>query len=81
MGMIAGPPIYKESGRTYVADTCGPLVRVWEAGQVRLHALVCGHYPGTKLPRGTQESKPSGSGTPTVGKTGASTGIVSRVSS
>ena len=49
--MIAGPPIYKEPGHTYVADTCGPLVQAVEEGQVRLHALVCGHYPARKLPR------------------------------
>jgi len=51
--MIAAPPIYREAGHTYVADACGPLVQAVEKGHVRLHALVCGHYPGRKLPRDT----------------------------
>ena len=50
--MAETPPIYKEAGQTYAADTCVPLVQAAKAGQVRLQALVCGHYPGQKLPRG-----------------------------
>jgi len=44
-------PIYKEYGTTYHADTCEPVVRAVEAGQVRLEALVRGSYPGRKLAR------------------------------
>ena len=50
--MAETPPIYKEHGQTYAADTCVPLVQAAKAGQVRHQALVCGHYPGQKLPRG-----------------------------
>lgn len=44
------PPIFHATGRKYVADTCEPVVRAAEKGQVRLHALSRGHYPGQKLP-------------------------------
>jgi len=33
------PPIDKEQGKTYQADTCGPLVRGVKAGAVRLNEL------------------------------------------
>lgn len=46
------PPIYKEHGKTYQADACGPLVRGVDAGAVRLEALVRGRYPGRRLARG-----------------------------
>lgn len=46
------PPIYKEHGRTYRADTCEPVARAAEAGVIGYSALVRGHYPGKKLPRG-----------------------------
>ena len=44
-------PIYAERDQTYQADTCQPLVRGVEAGQVTLNALVHGRYPGRPLPR------------------------------
>lgn len=50
--MKQAPPRYKEYGRTYVADTCVPVARAVEQGQIGLWALVCGHYAGRKLPRG-----------------------------
>lgn len=43
--------IYKEHGRWYHADTCGPLVEAARRGQVRLQALARGTYPGFPLPR------------------------------
>jgi AraC family L-rhamnose operon regulatory protein RhaS len=43
-------PIYKDHDETYRADTCAPVVRAAEAGQLRLTSLVHGHYPGRKLP-------------------------------
>jgi len=45
-------PLYYEAGSTYRADTCGPLEAAVAAGKVELHALVHGHYPGRRLPRG-----------------------------
>ncbi|MBN2577537.1 MAG: helix-turn-helix transcriptional regulator [Pirellulales bacterium] len=45
-------PIYQEHGRTYLADTCTPLVTAARGKAVRLSALSRGHYPGRKLPRG-----------------------------
>ncbi len=42
-------PIYKEHGKTYHADTCQPLVQAVKNGQVQLHALVRGGYPGERL--------------------------------
>jgi len=50
--MVQTPAIYKEAGQTYVADTCCCLARAVEQQRVGLRALVCGHYPGRKLPRG-----------------------------
>ncbi len=44
------PPIYKDHGKTYQADTCLPLVEAVQAGQVRLEAFVHGSYPGRPLP-------------------------------
>lgn len=43
-------PIYTAPEEAYRADTCEPLVRAAERQEVRLHALVHGHYPGTHLP-------------------------------
>jgi AraC family L-rhamnose operon regulatory protein RhaS len=43
-------PIFHESGHTYVADTCDPLIRAVEKRQVVFQALARGHYPGRKLP-------------------------------
>lgn len=45
-------PIYRNHEETYQADTCSPLVDAVACGQVRLAALVHGHYPGRKLPSG-----------------------------
>ena len=45
------PPIYKEHGKTYQADTCRPVVQAVEAGQIRLEALARGHYSGRQLKR------------------------------
>lgn len=44
-------PIYQEQGRTYEADTCRPVVRAVQTGQLRQVALARGHYPGRRLPR------------------------------
>jgi AraC-like DNA-binding protein len=49
---VPNPPIFHESGQTYAADTCEPLVRAVEDRQIRLSALVRGHYPGRRLPSG-----------------------------
>lgn len=43
------PPIYKEHGKTYKADTCAPVVEAVKAGRLVHHALVHGHYPGRRL--------------------------------
>ena len=45
-------PIYQDVDQTYQADTCRGLIEGAAAGQVRLEALVHGHYPGRPLPRG-----------------------------
>ncbi|QEH37960.1 HTH-type transcriptional activator RhaS [Aquisphaera giovannonii] len=42
-------PIYAERDRTYQADTCRPLVRGVQSGEVTLRALARGHYPGHPL--------------------------------
>ena len=44
-------PIFKDHDETYRADTCGPLIQAHARGQVSLHALCHGHYPGTSLPK------------------------------
>jgi len=49
--MIDVPPIYREHGATYAADTCAPVRRAVKQGQLRQESLVHGHYPGRKLPR------------------------------
>lgn len=43
-------PAFRDSGPTYVAEVCEPLVRAVENGQVVLQALARGPYPGRKLP-------------------------------
>jgi AraC-like DNA-binding protein len=45
-------PIYRTDLETYSADLCLPLSEAARAGQVRLEALVHGHYPGKRLPQG-----------------------------
>jgi AraC family L-rhamnose operon regulatory protein RhaS len=45
-------PIYDDHGRSYQADTCQALSRGAAAGELRFAALVHGHYPGRRLPRG-----------------------------
>jgi AraC family L-rhamnose operon regulatory protein RhaS len=47
----ASPPIYQDHRKRFHADTCAPLVAAVRAGQVRLEALVRGHYPGRPLAR------------------------------
>ncbi len=49
--MRSRPPVYKEYGTSYHADTCQALITAAEAGQVRLKALARGSYPGQRLPR------------------------------
>jgi AraC-like DNA-binding protein len=44
-------PIYQESGVTYVADNCLPVVRAVEAGQLGHAALSRRQYPGRRLSR------------------------------
>ncbi len=46
-------PIFRTHEETYQADACGPLRRAHSAGEVSLHALVHGHYPGSPLPAGS----------------------------
>ena len=45
-------PVYEEVGGTFQADPCLPLIEGVKKGEVRLEALVRGHYPGRRLPRG-----------------------------
>ncbi len=45
-------PIFEGAEDTYQADTCLPLTRALEAGEIRLESWVHGHYPGRILPRG-----------------------------
>jgi len=45
-------PIFSEEVQTYEADTCRPLLRGVEVGEVELAAWGHGHYPGRRLPRG-----------------------------
>jgi AraC family L-rhamnose operon regulatory protein RhaS len=42
-------PIYQEHGKTFQADTCAPVSEAVRRRQVRLEALVRGHYPGRKM--------------------------------
>jgi len=42
-------PIYQEHGRTFQADTCSALSEAVRRKNVRLEALVRGHYPGRKM--------------------------------
>ena len=44
-------PIYTCQDDTYVADSCRPLLAATKAGEIRLEALVHGHYPGRRLPK------------------------------
>jgi len=44
------PPIYRDHGTAYHADTCQPLVAAAKAGEIHLAALVHGNYPGHALP-------------------------------
>jgi AraC family L-rhamnose operon regulatory protein RhaS len=46
-------PIYKALGQSYKADSCQPLTAAVAAKEIRLAALVHGHYPGRKLPPAT----------------------------
>jgi len=50
--MVQTLPIYREAGRTYAADTCAPVARAAKRGQIVIHSLARGHYPGRKLPPG-----------------------------
>jgi AraC-like DNA-binding protein len=44
-------PIFTNQDEVYQADTCQPLIRAVQAGEIRLETLVHGHYPGRALPR------------------------------
>ena len=44
--------MYKAPDESFVADTCQTLVDAAQRGEVRIEALVHGHYPGRKLPGG-----------------------------
>lgn len=50
--MPASIPIYRNQRETYIADTCRPLSEAAARGEIRLEALVRGHYPGRRLPPG-----------------------------
>ncbi len=43
-------PIYKESGRTYHADSCDPLIEAVEKGELELMAHGRATYPGKPIP-------------------------------
>jgi AraC family L-rhamnose operon regulatory protein RhaS len=45
-------PIYQDHERTFEADTCEPVVRAAESGQLRHVTLASGHYPGRRIARG-----------------------------
>jgi AraC-like DNA-binding protein len=45
-------PIYRNAEQKAQADACVPLVDAVKRGEVRLEALVHGHYPGRPLPAG-----------------------------
>jgi AraC-like DNA-binding protein len=45
-------PIFRNHEGSFEADTCQPLVEAAQRGEVKLHALVHGHYPGCPLPPG-----------------------------
>ena len=49
--MASLPSIYKQDGKTYQSDTCKPVVRAVEAGQLCYSALAHGHYRGRRLAR------------------------------
>ena len=44
------PPIYREHGKAFRADTCRPVAKAVADGKIGYAALVRGHYPGRKLP-------------------------------
>jgi AraC family L-rhamnose operon regulatory protein RhaS len=44
-------PIYQDHGKTYRADTCDPVVRAADQGQLRMVAMARGQYPGQRLTR------------------------------
>ena len=44
-------PIYTFQDETYRADSCRPLLAAAIADEIRLEAVVHGHYPGRPLPR------------------------------
>lgn len=43
------PPIYADQRGRYRADTCAPLSDAVERGEIELHAIARGHYPGRRL--------------------------------
>lgn len=45
------PAIFVQGNARYLADTCEPLKRAAERGDVRLVALARGHYPGRQMPQ------------------------------
>jgi hypothetical protein len=46
-------PIYTNHDEIYQVDTCQPLMRATQAGEIRLETLLHGHYPGRVLPKNT----------------------------
>jgi AraC-like DNA-binding protein len=46
------PPVYKGYGQAFKADTCRPVALAVEEGLIEYKALVRGHYPGEKFPKG-----------------------------
>jgi AraC family L-rhamnose operon regulatory protein RhaS len=48
--MARAIPIYRNHEETFTADACTPLIEASQRGEVRLHALAHGHYPGQRLP-------------------------------
>ena len=50
--MAGRRPTFEDHEQRYEADACRAVVRGVQDGTVKLEALVHGHYPGRKLPRG-----------------------------
>ena len=45
--MSVSKPTYKEDNKVYYSDTCQPLVKAWETGEIKFEAWARLNYPGT----------------------------------